>query len=174
MIQRLLVPVITRKNITIPISLKTIYLFSFSVVMVRLIVLVNCCCVSSWAGSVCPEESLSEGAMWWTHLVGRRPADSSLQSLLLFCLNSQVSPLKLTDSYLFCQCFYLARRDRSFGTAARTCSQVSEGCDNTVVSGAGWRAEPAAEVHECSVFWGTLPAYRAYRGFLPGVLQSSL
>lgn len=63
--------------------------------------------------------------------------------------------------------------------AAQTCRQISEGWDNGVelwglqkgrAGLVGWPAG-RAEVHECTVFRGTPPAYQARRGFLPGFLQ---
>lgn len=42
-------------------------------------------------------------------------------------------------------------------------------------SGACRRAGPAGwSPHESAVFWGTPPAYQAYRGFLPGFLQRNV
>lgn len=145
-------------------------------------------CVSSRSEvtlcSACPDKSLSKGAMWWTHLVGQtglQTAAPALHKPSPVCVNERFSPLKLTDVD------WRLPRSASDSTLLMTdlllfLARLSEHAarfqraEITLwSSGAWWRAEPAGwSPHECTVFWGTLPAYQAHRGFLPGFLQSSL
>lgn len=121
------------------------------------------CCMDrrfslSSVSRACSHKSFSKGD-------GRLP-QTVRHKLAPVSVNEHLSPLMTTDIYCIQPDFL--PHSWQFVSCSGTGRQISESWDNAV-GGPGAGQSP----HEWAALWGALPAYQAYRGFLPGFLQSS-